>query len=126
MEIRVLDAVVHFQPFEKAFLHVAGTEGQPIADVVKEQTGPFRKQPAHEKSFERDIVDGGAVLNRKEVENIAAEHEQRVGAAVPASGQFQRPAAQRQPRLGSGRALRWRSWRWRLSSFHIRFQYPGK
>jgi len=36
VEVRVFDIVIDLQPFKKAFLHLARTEGKTIADVDKE------------------------------------------------------------------------------------------
>ena len=102
MEVGVLDVVIDFQPLEEALLHVGGAEGQAVADVVEEQAGALREEAAHEEGLERHVADVRVVLHGEEVEDVAVEDEQRVGAAVPAAGQFERPALQGEAGWGGG------------------------
>ena len=75
-----------------------GAEGQAAADVVKQQAGALREQAPHQEGFQRHVAEPVVVLHGEQVENVAVQDEQRIGAAVPTPRQFQSPAAQRQAR----------------------------
>ena len=94
MEARAFDRVIDVEPLEEAFLHFSGTEGEPITDIVKEQTRALGKQAARKEALQRDIADMRIVLNGKQIENISVEDKQGISASVPTAGQFQRPASQ--------------------------------
>src|SRR5262249_49941746 len=127
MKVSVLDAVVDLEPLEEALLHVARAEGEAVADVVKEQAGALWEEGAHQEGLEWHVVYRAIVLDWKELEDVAVQNKQRVGAAVPAPGKLQRPAAQRQARFvasaGCGRCGGSRGRRRRRCvSFHGQFQ----
>ena len=92
MEVRVLDVIVNLEPLEKPLLHVGRAERQAVADIVKQNALPLWKEAPDQESFQRNVADAGRILDGEEVKNVAVQHEEGIGAAVPAAGQFQRPA----------------------------------
>src|SRR5882672_5176051 len=119
VEIGVLRGIIDLHPFKEALLHVRRAEGQSVADVIEQQAGTLWKKPADEEGLEGDIVYAGLFLHGKEIENVSVNDKERVRSAVPASGQFKSPAAQRQAGLGRGRRGGWHSFGRRSGfSFH--------
>src|SRR5208283_6198702 len=55
--VGVLDVIIDLEPLKKTLLHFAASEGQAVADVVKQQAGALRKKAAHQKGLERHIAD---------------------------------------------------------------------
>ena len=94
VEVSALDIIINLQPFEEALLHVPGTKSEAVADIIKEQASPFRKEPAHQKGLERNVADARIFLDWEKVKNISVEDEKRIRAAVPAAGQFKCPATE--------------------------------
>ena len=58
MEISAFDIIKDLEPFEEALLHIRRAKGQPVADIIEEKTSAFGEEPAHQKSFERNVVGG--------------------------------------------------------------------
>ena len=94
-KVRALDTIEDREPLEELVLHLSRTEAQTVADVIEEQPLAVGEQAAREKAFERQPGASAVFGHRKDIVDVAVQDEDGRHPGVPASGEFQSPAAER-------------------------------